>query len=106
MKLSYFKRSKGTKSEIGKIRREGNIPAILYGVGQSTELIGVKGEEIQAMLRNMQQGLLSTTVFELNDGAKSHKAIIKDIQYHVTSYAVQHIDFILLSDKMPVTVNV
>lgn len=106
MKLSVFKRTTAKKSEINKIRREGDIPAVIYGRNADGETIFVKGDAFRALLRNMQSGLLSTTVFELEDGHKTVKAIVKDIQYHVATYAVQHLDFILLSDEIPVTVKV
>ncbi|HSX25844.1 MAG TPA: 50S ribosomal protein L25 [Chlamydiales bacterium] len=106
MKLSVFKRAVGKKGEINKLRREGNIPGIIYGSKADGETIYVKGEEIQTMLRNLKQGLLPTTIFELHGEKLNRKAIIKEIQYHVATYAVQHIDFALLSDDVPVTINV
>jgi len=106
MKLSVHKRTTGKKGETNKLRREGKVPAILYGHNEPGTPIYINGEEIQALLRNMKQGLLATTIFELHDGQKHHKAIIKDIQYHVATYAVEHIDFAILSDKVPVTVKV
>lgn len=106
MKLSVFKRATGKKGEIKQIRREGNVIGVLYGNNQKGQPIYLRGEEFQAILRNMRPGLLSTTVFELHDGQHKYKAIIKDIQYHVTSYQVMHVDFLLLDDKVPVNVNV
>jgi large subunit ribosomal protein L25 len=44
--------------------------------------------------------------FELHDGHKTHKALIKEVQYHRSSYAIEHIDFVLLSDTTPLKVNV
>ncbi|MES2273913.1 MAG: 50S ribosomal protein L25 [Chlamydiota bacterium] len=105
MKLTVFDRKIGKKSDAKKVRREGNIPGILYGQ-EDGQPIYLKGEEFQAILRNMKPGLLATTVFELHDGKKTFKAIVKDIQYHVVTYAVQHIDFALLSDDAFVTLNV
>ena len=88
------------------MRREGNIPAILYGPKAAPEAFYVKNEEVQTVLRKMKKGFLPTTVFELQTEKGIRKAIIKEIHYHVASYAVQHIDFLLLSDDVPVTVNV
>ena len=105
MKLKMSVRSPG-KGDSKRIRREGNIPAILYGndkVGQPVTLVG---EEIQTILRKMKPGLLATTVFELDDGHKRHKAIVKDVQYHFATYAIEHIDFALLADNKPVNVKV
>ncbi|MBF8262700.1 MAG: rplY [Parachlamydiales bacterium] len=106
MKLTLTKRTSATKSAIKTIRREGNIPAVIYGLGQAVEKITIKGEEFRAILRNLPQGQLATTVFELHLGGKASKAIIKDIQYNVASYDVEHIDFVLLSNDKNVTINV
>ncbi len=107
MKLAIHKRNAGKKGENNKLRREGNIPAILYQDKGPGVPVQVKADEIKSVLRNIKAGLLSTTVFELAEaGSKSHKAIIKEIQYNVASYDVEHIDFALVSADKPVTVNV
>jgi large subunit ribosomal protein L25 len=106
MKLEIRKRTSGKKGENNKLRREGNIPAIMYGVNEPGVPVQVKAEEIKAILRNIKAGLLSTTVFELSEGSHKHKAIIKEIQYNVASYEVEHIDFALLHENKPVTLNV
>lgn len=106
MKLSYFSRTTGKKGEINKLRREGNIPSVIYGQNQPGKPIFVKKEDVEVILRHMKPGLLATTVFELHDGQKSHKAMVKEVQYHRTSYAIEHIDFLYVDDKTPVTVNV
>ncbi len=106
MKLTVIPRTGATKSEIKKIRREGDIPAVIYGPGLAVEKITVKGTEFQAVLRNLLQGRLATTTFEIHLDGKARKAIVKDIQYNVASYAVEHIDFVLLSKDHLVTINV
>jgi large subunit ribosomal protein L25 len=105
-KLTVYPRKDLKKSETNRIRREGNIPGIIYGQGHQNETIWIKGDEIQAILRNLKSGLLATTSFELHDGKKTYKAIIKDIHYHVANYAIQHIDFAVLDSHRELTVNV
>jgi large subunit ribosomal protein L25 len=106
MKLTAHVRSKAKKSDIKQIRREGNIPAILYSVGQQNMTLTVDGDEIAAVLRNMKPGHLGTTVFHLKVDGKERRAIIKDIQYQLTTYQVSHIDFEELFDDVPVSVKV
>ncbi len=106
MKLSYFSRTVGKKGEVNKLRREGSIPAVIYGLDQPVQPIFIKKDEMETFLRQMKPGLLATSVFELHDGHKAHKAIIKEVQYHRSTYAIEHIDFALVNDKVPVTVNV
>jgi len=107
MKLSVFPRNFGKKSEINKIRREGNVPAVFYGRDQSIKSVFIKGDEFHAILRALKPGLLATTVFELHDGNKKVvKALVKEIQYHPVNYSVLHIDFLMIDEKVPVAVNV
>jgi large subunit ribosomal protein L25 len=107
MKLQVFKRASLKKSETNKIRREGDIPAIVYVRGKSTDAIGVKGGEFTSMLRTLQPGRLSTTIFTLVDeSGKERKAILKEVQYHPTTYNVQHLDFEELFNDSAVKVKV
>src|SRR3989344_8221704 len=106
MKLAVQTRSAGKKGEIHQIRRDGNIPAIVYSKTQTGIPITVKGDAMQAILRNLKAGRLATTIFELEWNGKNIQTIIKDIQYHVATYQIQHIDFVLCDKDQPVTVHV
>lgn len=106
MKLTIFERKAERKSDTKKVRREGNIPASLYGSKQTPRTIAVKASEMQSVLRSMKNNFLSTTIFELQEKDKTHRVLIKDIDYDPISYNVHHIDFFLLEDNVPVSVNV
>jgi large subunit ribosomal protein L25 len=106
MKLLYFLRTAGKRVEINKLRREDCIPAVLYGKHISPQSIFVKKEEIEVVLRHTKQGMLATKLFDLHDGQKSHKALVKEVQYHRSTYAIEHLDFVLVNEKDLITVNV
>ncbi len=106
MKLSVSTRAAAKKSDVKKLRREGRVPGVLYGLDQQNENVSLPLDELQTVLRTIRPGLLPTTVFELNDGKSSRKVIVKEIQYHPTSYSVLHVDFALISDERPVAVNI
>lgn len=105
MELTIYKRT-AAKSDKKKLRLQKDIPAVLYGKGMENENIYVKGSEFDEILRKIKKGSLPTIVFSLKEGKHKHKAIIKDIQYHRTTYNIEHIDFLVLDDKVPVCVNV
>ncbi len=107
MKLQMSKRETLKKSETKKLRREGSIPAALYVRGKPTDAIVISSAEFGALLRNVQPGRLSTTVFSLVDH-KGHerRAILKEIQYEPTTYNVRHLDFEELFDDVKVNVKV
>lgn len=106
MKLVAFTRTAKNKSATNKIRREGNIPAILYSKGDQGREIVIEGVEFQKILNNIPKGTLSSKIFDLEIDGKNFQAIIKDIQYQITTYAVIHIDFEELHDNLPVTLNI
>jgi large subunit ribosomal protein L25 len=107
MKLSAKERSSIKKGETKQIRREGKIPAILYSAGRSNVQLVLDSAEFSAILRNMKPGHLPTTTFTLMiDGKTQKTAVIKDIQYQLTTYQVSHIDFEELVEDVPISVKV
>jgi large subunit ribosomal protein L25 len=107
MKLKTTTRSSEPKKQSKRIRREGNIPAIIYSEGKEGETIIIDGCDFSTALRHIKQGHLPTTVFTLCDASGVEtKAIVKDIQYHTTTYNILHLDFERLIDTVPVKVKV
>ena len=106
MKLKLSKRSGEKKSELTQIRFRKDIPAVIYQNGKPGESVTVIGSEFHAVLRGLKKGYLPTTIFELDLDGKKNKAIVKDIQYHPTTYQVLHLDFLVLSDDSTVDVKV
>lgn len=108
MKLQMAERKTDRKSDAKKLRRAGEIPAIIYAHDHTNGVpIAVKSSEYTSLVRQVQPGRLSTTVFTLTDSkGKERKALIKDIQYKVTNYDVIHLDFEELQKDVPVIVKV
>ena len=106
MELTVASRTTGKKSETKKIRREGNIAAVIYSKGEKGEDVVVDGNAFKKLLNKVVAGTLSSKIFTLKLDGKSVKAIIKEIQYAITSYDVIHIDFVQLHDDVPLTLNI
>ena len=106
MELTVKTREKGKKAATKDIRRAGNIPAILYSKGEKGIEIEVDGRELQKLLNKVESGTLSSKVFKLKIGKETKKAILKDIQYHVTTYRMLHLDFVELFDDLPVMIKI
>lgn len=107
MNLQVGTRPGKTKSENKKLRRQGDIPAVVYHRGKESEKIFVKSTDFNTFLRGVQPGRLPTRKFTLSDqNGQSFEAVIKEIQYHVTTYDILHLDFERLDEKTPVKVKV
>jgi len=106
MKFHVNTRQASSKSEIKKIRREGDIPAIVYSKGEQGKEIIVNGIAFKKLLDSIEPGTLSSKMLTLDISGTECRAIIKDIQYHPTTYRVLHLDFEQLHDDVPVKLNI
>lgn len=106
MKLNVTKRTGAKKSEVKAIRREGNIPAILYSPERPSESIVIDGNQFAALIRSIKSGHLPTTKFTLVVDGKERPAVVKDIQYNLTNYKVTHLDFEELLHDVSVEIKV
>lgn len=100
--LEYSLRTEGTK----KLRREGKIPAVVYGQKDEGVSIVVDASEYAAIMRAMPKGHLPNTVFTLKSEGKEIKAIVKDVHYHKVTYEVLHLDFMRLYEDVPAQLNI
>ncbi len=80
------------KVETKKIRRNGQVPAVLYKSGG--------GDAIQFALNAADiRTLIYTSKFRLAEiklNGNTHKCIVKDIQFHPVNDSVVHLDFLEL----------
>lgn len=90
-----------------QLLRGNTIPFVMYAKGKENVHGVVKKDEVAALLRNVQQGFLPTTKITLKDeSGKTTPVLVKDIQYHPTTYEVIHIDFLELVSDRKVNVKV
>jgi len=106
MKLNITERVHGKKSELNRIRHEQNIPAVLYDNEGSNKNITVSGADFSKALRAIEKGQLATTVFELDLNGHTLPAVVKEVQYHKTTYNILHLDFQTLEKKKKISINV
>jgi large subunit ribosomal protein L25 len=83
-------REAGTKSQARRVRRDGKIPAVVYGAGKDSLPISVDPRHVSRIL-NSETG--HNTIFDLalKDGERS-KAMIVDWQYEPIKGKLLHID--------------
>lgn len=107
MNLKFKTRKSEKKSAVKALRREGEVPCVVYHRSKDAETITVDAKEFSTLLRTLTPGRLSTTQFTLTDDkGNTRRAIIKDIQYNPVTYDVIHLDFEELIDNVTVNVKV
>ena len=92
IELQGHRKENSGKVEATKIRRNGQVPAVMYksGGGESTQF---------ALEASAVRPLVFTPKFriaEITMNGTTHKCIVKDVQFHPVSDEVLHVDFLEL----------
>lgn len=106
IRLKAESRVQGGKNVARRLRREGVIPAILYGKDVEPLPLRVSAKE----WRNLQGRVKSNTIIKMelkrNDHAEERPVMLKDLQRATLSDVVLHIDFLQVSMERAVQVEV
>ena len=78
------------KGDIKRLRKEGKIPAVLYGHKEKTRRILVGQKEFKKVLDALKQ---ETVIVNLKVGSKSYPCVIKSLQQNPLDENLLHIDF-------------
>lgn len=93
------------------LRREGRIPAILYGPKAESVLLSIDSKEFEQILKNSTIGSVLLKLQIKNGQTGSRSAMVKELQTHPVTGQFLHIDFyeVDLTQKInamvPVTVT-
>jgi large subunit ribosomal protein L25 len=82
-------REPGTKNDARRVRRDGKIPAVVYGAGKDALPISVDPRVVTRIL-NSETG--HNTIFDLAMNGEKTKAMIVDWQYEPIKGRLLHID--------------
>lgn len=97
------KRDGARKSAARQLRREGMLPASLYGGTEDPVKLKLKTRDVEKFLSHESRNvLLDITVV---DGEKT-LAMIKEVQSETISRRLQHIDFVRISADAKVAVSI
>jgi large subunit ribosomal protein L25 len=95
-----------TRDRLGKqvkqIRRQGQLPAILYGSG--IEPVALK-LDARATAKVMA-GITGSTLIDLNVGGDTHKVIIRDVQRDPITRSMLHVDFLKVAMDVAIRTEV
>jgi len=88
------------------LRKNGNIPCVIYSKGKEPVHICVKNNELRKIIYNP-----STFILDIKVEDKNYNTIIRDAQFHPLNENILHIDFLELSEnelvslEIPVKIN-
>jgi large subunit ribosomal protein L25 len=100
--VAEFRQDQG-KGASRRLRRDGKVPAILYGGHADARALCVSHQKLIVMLENER---FYSTILSLKVGEETQAAILKDVQRHPYKNAVLHIDFQRVSDSEKIRINI
>ena len=85
------------------LRREGRVPAVIYGNKEAPS--GIHIEE-KALMKALMTGHFMNSVIMVDVGGATVRTVSKDVQFHVVSGRPLHADFLRISEHSEIHVNV
>ena len=97
-------RDRAGKGAARATRREGLVPCIVYGANKDPNMISV---DPRVIWKGLESGHFYSTVYTIDvDGGSKEQALVRDVQFHPVTDQPLHVDFIRVSKKTKVNVNV
>lgn len=107
MSVSGQKRATTGKKAAKELRKEGLVPCNLYGEKKDEKGLP-EALSFAIPATQLRKVVYSPDVYVVNvtiDG-ETHKAVMKEIQFHPTTDAVLHIDFFEVNETKPITIGI
>ncbi|MDO7842550.1 50S ribosomal protein L25/general stress protein Ctc [Sphingomonas immobilis] len=97
-----------TREQVGKgasrsLRREGRVPAVIYGNKQ--EPLSIHVEE-KALMRLLMTGHFMNSVVMIDAGGKAVRTLPKDVAFNPVTDRPEHVDFLRIGEHTTVHVSV
>jgi large subunit ribosomal protein L25 len=108
LELEVSRRDQSGKEVAKKLRREGKVPAIVYGGHREAVPIVVDQKSVSELVRKSEHGIRSVFLLKMSGTDQSRHAMIKQIQLNPITQKMQHIDFVrvMMDEVVKVTIPV
>ena len=102
--LTAWVRTETGKGASRRARREGKVPAVMYGHGSDPQHLLLSAHDFAAVLRH--SGTNAVLILDIN--GKEHLALTKALDIHPIRRTIQHADLLVVrrGEKVTVEVNV
>lgn len=101
--LQADKRERTGKGVARSLRREGRTPAVIYGDKKQPVTISLSENEINV---EYNKGQIFTTLCDLDVAGDKHLVLARDVQLHPVTDVVEHVDFLRVTAKTKLAVDV
>jgi large subunit ribosomal protein L25 len=92
------------KGKVGRLRRNGSLPAVMYGHGEPSLMLAMSAHEFNRLLDHIKG---HSPIVEVEvDGREAQKCVIKTLQRNPMTGNLLHVDFQKVHPGEKITMNV
>ena len=96
-------RNTKTKGELGSLRNNGGVPAIIYGGEAQNEKVAISKKLLKSLIE--KENFLSS-IITLNVDGKEQNVLPKEIKYHIITDEPIHVDFLRVVPGVKIKIEV
>jgi large subunit ribosomal protein L25 len=106
--LEVTRRELTGKEVAKKLRRDGKVPAVVYGGHRDPVAITVDRKTVSELIKKSEHGIRSVFLLKMSGSDQQRHAMIKALTINPISRKMTHIDFVrvVMDEKVKVTVPV
>lgn len=96
-------RGQSGKNAARRVRRTGNVPAVIYGGHSEPQMLVLSHNEV---IKHLAHEAVYSHVLDIKVDGKTEKAILKGVQRHPAKFQILHMDFLRVNMSELVKVHV
>ena len=96
-------RDNKTKGELNAIRKNGEVPGIVYGGKDENQKVSISKKKLKYLIE--KENFLSN-IITLNVGGKNLNVLPREVKYHILSDEPTHVDFLRILPGVKIKIEV
>ncbi len=96
-------RERAGKGAARATRREGHVPAVIYGAKQTPRLVAL---DPRMVMRELHKAGWRSRLYDVKVGEVTERALLRDVQFHPVTDRPEHVDFQRLAAGQEIRVAV
>lgn len=98
--LDVQERTKSGTNAAKQVRKQGLVPAVMYGHGEATKSVSVPGDALYKAIRH------GVRIFDVKLGGAVQKTLLREIQWDPLGHDILHADFYRVRADEKITLDV
>ncbi|EIC30997.1 MULTISPECIES: 50S ribosomal protein L25/general stress protein Ctc [Methylomicrobium] len=96
-------RGRSGKNAARGTRRQGNVPAVIYGGHQEPQMLVLNHNEV---IKHLEHEAVYSHILDVTIDGKTEKAVLKGVQRNPAKFQIMHLDFMRVSMSEAIKVHV